>query len=53
VSKKRMLRRILGPKCEEETGGWKKNYIMSFTICTLHLLFLMCVCGTLRKIRNA
>jgi len=32
-----VLRRIFGPKRDEVTGEWKKNYIMrSLMICTPH-----------------
>jgi hypothetical protein len=40
VFENRMLRRIFGPKRDEVTEEWKKNYIMrSFMICTAHPIF--------------
>jgi hypothetical protein len=37
VFEKRMLRRIFGPKRDDVTEEWKKNYIMkSLMICTPH-----------------
>jgi hypothetical protein len=39
----RVLRRLFGSKCEEETRGWEKNYIMSFIICTLPVIVNVCM----------
>jgi hypothetical protein len=37
VFEKRVLKRIFGPKRDEVTGEWKKNYKMkSLMICTPH-----------------
>ena len=36
VSEKRMLRRIFGPKREEETREWRKLHRKSLMICNPH-----------------
>jgi hypothetical protein len=36
VFQNRVLRRKLGPKRGEVTGGWRNCIIKSFIICTLH-----------------
>jgi hypothetical protein len=39
VFENRVLRRIFGPKRDEETGGWRKLHMRSFKACTLlHVL---------------
>jgi hypothetical protein len=35
VLENRVLRRIFGPKRDEETGGWRKLHMRSFITCTL------------------
>jgi hypothetical protein len=40
VFENRVLRRILGPKRDEVTGGWRKC-MMSCMVCTLHPVLLV------------
>ena len=40
VFENRVLRRIFGPKRDEETGEWRKLHNESLMICTAHQLLL-------------
>jgi hypothetical protein len=48
VFENRMLRRILGPKRDEVTGGWK-NYIMRSTVICTTSQYVIRMCGTERR----
>jgi hypothetical protein len=39
VSEEKVLKKIFGPKREEETGNRRNWIVISFVICTLHQTF--------------